>query len=246
MFEAWKDALSDSTNNVFDRIANFFPNLLGAVIVLVLGWLIAVLLQKLVDRVFRLIGLQKVFEMARIEKVVEKGKFKTDTTGVIAALVKWIVLIIVFLTAADVLNLPQVVDFFGVILGYVPNVVAAVAIILIGAVLANFLSDVVRGSSEAGGLAYSRVLSAVTLWAVWVFAVLAAMLQLGIASDLIRTLFTGFVALVAIAGGLAFGLGGQDSAKRLLAKIEKDLKSKKDEESSKEEEVDVEQEEFEI
>lgn len=244
MFEAWKDALSDSASNVFDRIANFFPNLLGAVIVLVVGFLIAVLLQKLVDRVFRLIGLQKVFEVTKIESIVEKGKFKTDTTGVIASLVKWIILIIVFLTAADVLNLPQVVDFFGAILGYVPNVVAAVAIILIGAVLANFLSDIVRGSAEAGGLAYSRMLSTITLWAVWVFAILAALLQLGIASDLIRTLFTGFVALVALAGGLAFGLGGQDSAKRLLTKIERDLKTKKEKEPK--EEVDVEQEEFEI
>lgn len=227
MLESWKDALASASSNVLDRIVNFLPNLLGAVIVLVIGWLLAVLLEKLLKRVLKLIGLQKLFEIVKIESIVKKAKFKTDTVGIISALVKWIILIITFLTAADVLGLPQVADFFAVILGYVPNVIAAAAIILIGAVLAHFLADVIRGSTEAGGLAYSSFLAKLTSVAIWIFSILAALVQLGIAHDLIRTLFTGVVALLAIAGGLAFGLGGQDAAKRLIAKVESDLKKKK-------------------
>ncbi|MCX6811108.1 MAG: hypothetical protein NT039_00210 [Candidatus Berkelbacteria bacterium] len=226
MLESWKDALSSSSSNVLDRIVNFLPNLLGAVIVLVVGWLLAVLLEKLLNRVLKLIGLQKLFEIVKIEAIVKRAKFSLDSVGIISALVKWIILIITFLTAADVLGLHQVADFFAVILGYVPNVIAAAAIVLIGAVLAHFLADVVRGSTEAGGLAYSSFLAKLTSWAIWIFAILAALVQLGIAHDLIRTLFTGVVALLAIAGGLAFGLGGQDAAKRVIAKLESDLKKK--------------------
>lgn len=234
MLTQWKDALSSSSSNVLDRIVNFLPNLLGAVIVLVVGWLLAVLLEKLLNRVLKLVGLQKLFELVKIEAVVKKAKFGLDSVGIIAALVKWIILIITFLTAADVLGLNQVADFFAVILGYVPNVIAAAAIILIGAVLAHFLADVIRGSTEAGGLAYSGFLSKLTSWAIWIFAFLAALVQLGIAHDLIRTLFTGVVALLALAGGLAFGLGGQDAAKRMIATVESDLKKKSTETEKKE------------
>lgn len=239
MLSSWKDALSSSSSNVLDRMVNFLPNLLGAVIVLVVGWLLAVLLEKLLNRVFKVIGLQKLFELVKIEAIVKKAKFKLDTSQILAAFVKWIILVITFLAAADVLGLHQVADFFAVILGYVPNVIAAVAILLIGAVLAHFLADVVRGATEAGGLAYSSFLSKLTSWAIWVFAVLAVLVQLGIAHDLIRTLFTGLVALIALAGGLAFGLGGQDAAKRLISKVETDL-AKKEESAQKEPEEELE------
>lgn len=239
MLTQWKDALSNSSSNVLDRIVNFLPNLLGAVIVLVVGWLLAVLLEKLLNRVLKLIGLQKLFELVKIEAIVKKAKFKLDTSGIIAAFVKWVILVITFLAAADVLGLHQVADFFAVILGYVPNVIAAVAILLIGAVLAHFLSDVVRGATEAGGLIYSSFLSKLTSWAIWIFAVLAVLVQLGIAHDLIRTLFTGLVALIALAGGLAFGLGGQEAAKRLISKVEADL-TKRAEPAKKEAEEELE------
>lgn len=226
MLQTWKEALSSSTSNVLDRMVNFLPNLLGAVIVLVVGWLLAILLEMLLKKVLKMIGLQSLLELVRVESVVKKARFKTNSVGIIAALVKWVILIISFLAAADVLGLHQVADFFAVVLGYVPNVIAAVAILLMGAVLAHFLADVVRGSTEAGELAYSAILAKLTQVSIWVFAVLAAMVQLGIAHDLIRTLFTGLVALLAIAGGLAFGLGGQEAAKNLIAKISADLKKK--------------------
>ncbi|TSC90323.1 MAG: small-conductance mechanosensitive ion channel [Candidatus Berkelbacteria bacterium Licking1014_96] len=234
-----KDALSSASSNVLDRMVNFLPNLLGAVIVLVVGWLLAVLLEKLLNRVLKLIGLQKLFELVKIEAIVKKAKFKIDTSEIIAAFVKWVILIITFLAAADVLGLHQVADFFAVILSYVPNVIAAVAILLIGAILAHFLADVVRGATEAGGLAYASFLSKLTSWAIWIFAVLAVLVQLGIAHDLIRTLFTSLVALIALAGGLAFGLGGQDAAKRLISKVEADL-AKKEEPAQKETEEELE------
>ena len=242
MFTQWKDALANASSNVLDRIVNFLPELLGAVIILVVGWFLALFLEKILNQLFKIIGLGKLFRVVKIEEIVKKAKFKLDTCGIISALVKWVILVIAFLSAAEVLGLNQIADFFAVILGYVPSVIAAIAIILIGAVLAHFLSDVVRGSTEAGGLAYSSLLSKLTSWSIWIFAVLAALVQLGIAHELIRTLFTGFVALFALAGGLAFGLGGQDAARRLLAKIEADLKKKEGEETKKE----IRDEDFEI
>lgn len=222
----WKDAIVDSTTNVLDRIIGFLPELIGVILVLIIGWVVAVLFERLIVRVLKMVGFGKLMEAIRVESVIKKTKFKTDSTKILGALAKWIILVIVFLAAADILGLTQVADFFSMVLGYVPNVIAAVAILLIGGVLAHFLSNIVRGSTEAGSLAYSSFLARLTSIAIWVFAFLAVLVQLGIAHNLISTLFTGFVAMVALAGGLAFGLGGQEPAKRLIEKIASDFQKK--------------------
>lgn len=221
--ELWGNAISTSVNDVLIRLADFIPNLVGAVLILIVGWLIAMLLENLVDRVLRIINIPRLFERARVEDLVKRTGTSRDTVGLLAGLVKWIVYIATFLAAADVLGLEGVSDFLNKVLAYTPSVVAAVAIILVGGILAQFLAEVVRGAVSAANLGYASFLGGVTRWSIWIFAILTALFQLGVAAPIIQTLFTGLVAAFSIAIGLAFGLGGQKTAADVLEKVRKDF-----------------------
>lgn len=222
-FANWTQSVNDAMSDVLNRLANFIPNLVGAVIILIIGWLIAILLEQVVDRVLRVINAQKLFERARVEDLVKKTGSSRDTVGLLAGLVKWIVYLATFLAAADILQLDVVSDFLTQILAYTPRVVAAVAIALVGGILAQFLSEVVRGAVSAASLGYAGFLSGVTRWSIWIFAIVAALSQLGVASQILENIITGLIAAFAIAVGLAFGLGGQKTAAELLEKVKKDL-----------------------
>jgi hypothetical protein len=224
VFTDWTSAVHDSWLNIWDRFINFLPNLIGAFLILVVGWLIGVLVAMLIDRLFRVIGLQTLFEKAKVEDVLKKANTDKDATSMLAAVVKWIVFLVAFIAAANVLGLPNVADFLDKVLGYIPQVIAAGAILLIGLILANFLGIVVKGSLIASGLGSAETVALVTRYAIIIFAFLAALSQLGIATSMIQTLFLGVVAFLAIAGGLSFGLGGQGVAKDLLEHIRKQLK----------------------
>lgn len=220
----WTTAVSDSWTNIWDRFINFLPNLIGAVLILVVGWLVGLIVAMVIDRFFRIIGLQTVFEKAKIEDLLKKGNIEKDTTSLLAAVGKWIVYLVTFIAAANTLRLPDVAAFLDRILAYIPAVVAAGAILLIGLVLAHFLSNVVRGSMKAANFEASEAVAAIVRYSIIIFTFLAVLSQLGVAENLIGTFFIGLVAFLAIAGGLAFGLGGQGVARELLEKIRKELK----------------------
>jgi len=130
------------------------------------------------------------------------------------------------LAVSDILNLFAFSDFLKQVLLYVPNIVIAVLIMLAGVVLAAFLSKLVRASVLASRLHAARFLGALTKWSILIFAFLAVLSQLGVAGALVNTLIMGFVAMLAIAGGLAFGLGGKDVAAAWLEKIKDEISSR--------------------
>ncbi|MFA6423339.1 MAG: hypothetical protein WCW17_02700 [Patescibacteria group bacterium] len=222
-FSDWVDAFSTSMSNMMDRIINFVPNAFGAFLLILVGWIIGIILGKIVEKLLKLIGIQTLSEKAKIEDLIKRAEIKMSLSELLGSFVKWVVLIVAFVSAADILQLPQISEFLNKILAYIPNVAAAIGIILIGAVAAHFLSNVVSATVKAMNIGFDNFAVAVTKWSVWIFSILAAMYQLQIASGLIQTLFMGIVALIAISGGLAFGLGGQDAAKDILSKIKKQI-----------------------
>lgn len=224
VFQDWTTAVSDSWVTIWDRFINFLPNLIGAIVILVVGWIIALIVYVIVDRLFRIIGLQTLFEKAKVEDVLKKGNIEQDTTSLLASVAKWIIYLVSFIAAANTLKLPDVASFLDRILAYIPSVAAAAAILLIGLVLAHFISNVVRGSLSAAGFVMAETIAAIVRYAIIVFTLLAAISQLGIAESFIGTMFIGLIAFLAIAGGLAFGLGGQGVAKEVLEKIRKEIK----------------------
>lgn len=224
VLQDWTTAVADSWITIWDRFVNFLPNLIGAAVILVVGWLVGMIVAMVIDRLFRIIGLQTLFEKAKVEDILKKGNIEKDTTALLAGVSKWIIYLVVFIAAANTLKLPEIAFFLDRILAYIPLVIAAGAILLIGLVLAHFLSNVVKGSLLAAGFIMSEAVAAIVRYAIIIFTFLAVLAQLGIAESLIRTMFIGLVAFLAIAGGLSFGLGGQGVAKELLEKIRKELK----------------------
>jgi len=124
-----------------------------------------------------------------------------------------------------VLGLTQLSEFLDGLVAYLPNVIAAVAILIIGILVANLLYSIVKNASESAKLKSSSFLASLTKWSIFVFAFIAALVQLKIAADLLTVLFTGIVVMIAIAGGLAFGLGGKDAARDIINKIKGNISS---------------------
>ncbi len=228
MLSIWSSALQEAYREVFIRLGEFVPRLFGAVVVFGVGWLVAWLLQRLVDPVLRGV-LDPVWEVTKLEDLRKKAKLRLDVTGLIARLVFWVVLAVAFLAAMEVLGLNVVADLFNQVLGYVPNVVGALVILVVGLLLANFLRETVRATVAASELPHASLLSSITYWAVVVFVVIAALVQLDIARELLMVLFQGLVAALAIALGLAFGFGGQDWAKRVISSLQREVEEQEEE-----------------
>ncbi len=217
----------NSFQELWDRLAVFLPNLIAAVIVLILGWLIASLVGQLVQKVLAMIQIDQLANRLGLDRLSAQVGRKLTLAGLGGWLVKWFVIVVAFVAAADILNLDQVGGFlYDQVIPYFGNVIVAMAILLVGVVAANFLAEVVRGTVRAAGLHVAGALAAVTKWAIVVFAVLAALTQLRIAPTFLQTLFIGVVAMLSLAGGLAFGLGGRDHARKVLDDVERNLMSR--------------------
>ena len=221
----YSTAVSDSMRDLYVRLIAFLPNFLVAVIILVVGLVVAMFVAKLVKQVLQSLKLDEAADKLGLDEISSRTGMKLSVSGAIAWLVKWFLLLAIFLAAADILGLTQIALFLNSVLVYIPDVIAAAAIMLVGSMVARFLARLVRHSVKAAGLASADLLASITQWAVMVFTVLATLNQLGVASAFVQTLFTGIIAMVAIAGGLAFGLGGKEHANKVLNMIERDIQS---------------------
>ena len=224
--QTWTDVIVASLQNLWDGFVGFVPSLIGALVVFFVGWIIAVALGRLVTRVLNAIQVDKIFDQLGVMKAVHKAGLEWEFSAFIGWIVKWFLLIAFFLAAADILGLDEVAAFLTSVLAYIPNIFVAALILVIAALVSDFLEKVINASIKATEFSAPKVVGVMIRWAIWIFAFLAVFNQLGIATNLINTFFMGFVALLAIAGGLAFGLGGQGVAKEWLEELSKEIGGK--------------------
>ncbi|MBI5135084.1 hypothetical protein HZA86_02525 [Candidatus Uhrbacteria bacterium] len=213
-----------SFSRLWEGVASSVPNVLAALLVLVIGWMVAVGLEGLVVGLLHAIKIPEGLSKFHPRATFQRLGLSVDVATIVGWLVKWFFIIVFLITAADILQWESVTGFLRTILFYVPNVIIAVIILFAGSVVAQATSAVVLHAVKASGvMPSSPILAAVAKWAVIVFSVLAALSQLGIATELVQILFTGFVFMVALAGGLAFGLGGKEQAGILLERLRKGI-----------------------
>ena len=224
--QTWTDVIVASLQNLWDGFVAFVPSLIGAVLVFFVGWIIAVALGRLATRILNAIQVDKIFDQLGIMKAVHKAGLEWEFSAFVGWVVKWFLLIAFFLAAADILGLQEVARFLTAVLAYIPNIFVAALILVIAALVSDFLEKLINASIKAAEFTAPKVVGVMVRWAVWIFAFLAVFDQLGIATNLINTFFMGFVAFLAIAGGLAFGLGGQGVAKEWLEKLSKEIGGK--------------------
>ena len=218
--QTWLDVLQQSFYALLSGVISFIPALLFAIVIFVVGWVVGVLLGKVVDQVIRAARIDQALKSAGVDDVVSRAGFALDSGAFLGALVKWFVIVVFLVASLQVLGLTQVNLFLQqIVLFYIPQVIVAVLIILVAAVLADVVQNVVTGAARAAGIASAGVAGTVARWAIWIFAILAALQQLQIAPGLVQTLFTGVVVALSLAFGLSFGLGGQDAAGRFIERV---------------------------
>jgi len=223
--QTWSGIVSDSLQTLWDGFVGFIPNLIGAIVVFLIGLVVAVVLGKLVTRIVQILRIDPILEKTGFKRSLEKANLKLDSGKFLGELVKWFFIVAFLMAATEILNLPQITDFLKRIFFYLPQLVVAVLILLAGILIANFLQRLVRASVEAAELRGAGILAGVAKWAILVFAALAALMQLGIAPVMIQTLFTGVIGALALGFGLALGLGGKETAAEILEKIKRNISS---------------------
>lgn len=212
--------LEGSFRSLSQDIFQFMPEILLALVVVIIGWIIGGSLKSLIERIFTKLKVNDALDAAGIDKLTDRAGYKLKAGYFVGTLVKWFVILVFIVAALEILSLDQVTVFFrDVVLGYLPNVIVAVLILLVATVVANVASASVVAGSRAAGFGAANMLGTVTRYAIIVFAVLAALSQLQIAPAMVETLFMGVVFAASLAAGLAFGLGGKEVAARSLEKM---------------------------
>lgn len=219
----WGDVIVFSLQQTWTSVVNFVPLLLGALIVLILGWIIALALGQLVEQIVRALKVDHFLMKLEVEKVLERGGLKLNAGAFVGGLVKWFFIVVFLLAAVNILGLGQVSEFLGQVLLYIPNVIVAAVILIIAALVAETTEKVVRSSIEAAGHR-GALAGVVARWSIWIFAVIAALLQLRIVPELIQAIVSALVYGVALMFGLAFGLGGKDAAAQMIEKVRGELR----------------------
>ena len=222
-----QEVLQGPLLELWDTIVAYLPNLLGAILVFLVGVVVAHILRTVVVKVIKLLRVDALAKKLEITSQFERAGLRLHIGGLLGWIVKWFFIIIALIAATDILGWDQVTDYLSQVVLFIPNVIIAVIILLAGILLGNFVQNVVKSSVEAAKLESADFLSGVAKWAILVFTFMAALVQLDIAPELIRVLFTGLVAMLALAGGLAFGLGGKDHAHKFLNRLKKDISSEK-------------------
>jgi len=227
LLNTWSEVLTLSFQNLWVGVINFVPNLVVALIILILGWLIGALLGRAIWQLFKSLKVDEALRRAGFESFVRRGGVELDSGAFIGGLVKWFVIVVFLIAAFDVLGLTQVNLFLQeVVLAYLPRVLAAALVLLVAGVIGDVTGNVVVATAKTAGVSSAHFAGAVAKWAIWVFAILVALSHLGIAAAFSQTLFTGIVIAVSLALGLSFGLGGQEAASRYIERLRSEMSGK--------------------
>ena len=226
-YNDYQSAVTRSVENLYERVITFLPNIIVAIIILLIGWVIGSFISRLLRRGLETVGIDQLGDQIGLKQLSERSGRTISISRIVEWIVKWFFILASLIAAADILGMSQVTDFFyRDVLGYAGHVLVAMVILLLGIIAANFLADIVQGTVKAGGFQAAGVLGSLTRWAIVIFAVLAALAELQIAQTFLTDMFRAIIAMLAIAGGLAFGLGGRDHARKVLDYIEQGITRK--------------------
>lgn len=223
--QTWGDVLRASFQDLWIGVIGFIPNFLAAVVLFLVGWLIAVILGRLVAQVIKTIKLDIALRSAGFDKVVDRAGFSLDSGAFLGALVKWFFIVVSLVAALDIIGLTEVTQYLSqVVLGYLPRVIVAAFILLVSVVIAQAVQKLVVSSAKAANITSANVLGVISKWAIWIFAFMFALSQLQILDAFVNSLFIGVIAAISLALGLSFGLGGRDAAARYIEKVRSEVK----------------------
>lgn len=223
MVKDWSTITLEALQSTWQGFLLFLPKLFGSILVLVIGWLISVGLGKLLAEVLKRLKFNQIFDRTGWKEAFEKAELKVNPAEFVGAILKWI-LVIVFLSAAvEILGFVQFAIFLSRVVVWLPNLIVAVAIFVVAIIITDILEKIIKAGVRKAEIGYASFLGTGVRWAVYIFAGLAILLQLGVTPTIINTLIRGFVGMLALAFGLAFGLGGKDVAAKLIVELKEKI-----------------------
>lgn len=222
--ETLGSVLSNSLSNVAAQSVQLLPAIILAVVVFVAGWFIASVVGQAVSQVVKVLKVDNALKSFGAEDMVTRAGFELDSGAFVGALFKLFVIVVFLVASLDILGLGQVNALLReLVVGFLPNVLTVVILLLVSAVVADIVKRIVIGSAKASGVPSAALLGKLASWLIWIVAVLMSLSQLNIGVAVLNTLFLGVVSGLALAFGLAFGLGGRDVAAYYLEKLKRDL-----------------------
>jgi len=218
---------SDSLMGLWYGFITFIPGLLLAIILFIIGWVVGSIVGKAIAQVISTLKIDKLFESAGSEEVFARMGIKLNVGKFLGVIVKWFIVIVFLMASLQIVGLTQVNDFLRTaVLLYLPKVVIAAIVLILATVIADTMKKLVLASAKAANLSSANMLASITNYAIWGFAAIIALSEIGIATSFMQILFTGLIAALALALGLSFGLGGKEAAARAIENIQKDMSSK--------------------
>ncbi len=226
MISEWTQITFDALNNLWRGFLDFIPEVIGAIIVFVIGWFIAAGVGKLIERILVKLKFNSLFEKEGWKEALAKADLKVDASRFVGAIVKWVLVIVFLLASVEILGLVQFASFLQDVLAYLPNVVVAVLIFVVTFIVVDIVDKLIRASVERLKIGHGHLASVIVKWSVWIFAFLAILHQLKIAQPFLEDLFRGVVAMIVITVSLSFGLGGRDLAKDILGNLRRKVEGR--------------------
>ncbi len=218
-----QEILLNSLNELWGTVATGLPKLLWAIIIFIIGWIIAGFAYKILAKLGKVLKIDSGLQATGLPQAFERAGHKLSVGKLIGWLVKWFIVVAFLMTALDVLDLQSTTGLLRGIVNYIPQVIIAIFVFFAGFVVADFVKKLIKGSTKMVNFKSAGMLSNIARISVLVFTFLIVLNLLGIGREIVNVLFTGAVAMVALAGGLAFGLGGRDAAAKAIEKAKHDF-----------------------
>lgn len=218
---SWSETTIASFQNVWARFINVLPQVLAAILVLIVGFFLARVVAALLRKLGERLHIDQAVDRTGVSERIRRGGVNFTMSGLLGGIGFWLVMLITLTVMADTMRWQMLGNFLRSIVAYTPNVLVAMAILAVGFFASRIVHDLTEGAVRASGMpdTASETIANVARVSVIVFSTMAALTQLGVAADLLKILFTGIVAAASIGIGLAFGLGGKDQAARLLQRM---------------------------
>jgi hypothetical protein len=230
LLQTWGEVFTTSLQSLWIGFITFVPSLLVAIIIFIIGWVVGSVVGKAIAQLINALRVNKLFESAGAGDVMSRAGVKLDVGGFIGWIVKWFIVVVFLMTSLEIIGLTQVNDFLReFVLQYLPRVLIAALILILAAVIADVVSKIVSGSARAANTSVrsAHTVGVIARYAIWGFAFIIALSELGIAPQFMQILFTGVIAMLALAGGLAFGLGGRDAAAKSIDHISNEMEGRR-------------------
>jgi hypothetical protein len=226
MIQDWSLITMQALQGAWEEMLLFLPNLIAAIIIFILGWFIAIWIGKLIAQILNKLKFDSVFEKTGWREALSNADVKVNPSSFIGAICKWILVVVFLMIVTDIMGWVAFAGLLAKIIAWMPNLLVAIIILVVAIIIADIVEKLVKVSTKKMGISSVNFLGSVVKGALYVFAGLAVLLQLGVTPEIVKVLIMGFVGTLTLALGLSFGLGGKDAAARIIEDVRKRVSDK--------------------